>query len=190
MTRHPIPSEMKVENMTAIIDTREWACHQDDPGYVPLDLSPLAWEKGTLSAGDYSVKGLEHVVAIERKAFSDFLACVGGERQRFEECVQRMKGYPFRCIVIETTMPLIEQGIDPRTKQPWRSQVTSAAAASAVRMWKMEVGVCLAGTHERAGHEVAEMLRLAAQNRWKESRRLFAVLDEPPAALPAKPVPF
>jgi hypothetical protein len=172
----PIPAEMKPENITAIIDTREWACHQNDPDYLPLELS-LPWEKGTLECGDYSIVGLEHELTIERKAFGDFLACVGAERDRFEKCVQRMKAYPFRCILIETTMPLIEQGLDPRTRCPWRSKVTPAAAVAAVRAWGLKVGVCLCGNHQRAGVEASEMLRLAAQNRWKMSRRMFSRLD-------------
>jgi ERCC4-type nuclease len=183
--KHPIPAYLKPENIVAIIDSREWAAHQDDPGYVPLDLGPLAWEKGTLRAGDYSVRGLEHVVSIERKAFGDFLACVGGERERFEECVQRMKAYPFRCIVIEATFPMIEKGVDPNGN-PWRSKVTPAAAYAAVMAWGMKVGVCLAGNHVRAGRYVSDMLRLAAQNRWKESRRLLAVLDNVPAVPPGE----
>ena len=59
------------EQITAIIDTREQA---------PLDLAPLATITGTLSTGDYSVKGLEAVVAIERKSLPDLssIALTGG----------------------------------------------------------------------------------------------------------------
>ena len=49
-------------DIVAIIDTREQA---------PLDLSPLRTEKGTLTTGDYSIKGLESEIAIERKSLPD-----------------------------------------------------------------------------------------------------------------------
>ncbi len=54
----PIPSELHPEQVVAICDSRE---------QLPLDLAPLAVEVGTLPTGDYSVKGLVNVVAIERK---------------------------------------------------------------------------------------------------------------------------
>jgi hypothetical protein len=64
----PFKAELKPEDCCAIIDTRE---------QLPLDLSPLKVEAGSLTTGDYSVKGLEQVVAIERKSAVDMLACIG-----------------------------------------------------------------------------------------------------------------
>jgi DNA excision repair protein ERCC-4 len=40
--------------------------------------------QGTLTAGDYSLAGLESLVAVERKSLSDLVACLGRERDRFE----------------------------------------------------------------------------------------------------------
>ena len=68
-----LPAELSPENVTGIIDSRE---------QTPLDLSPLQIVRGTLATGDYSVVGLEHVVAIERKSAEDMLACIGRERER------------------------------------------------------------------------------------------------------------
>ena len=47
MTRGPIPAELQPADVTAIVDTRE---------QLPLDLSPLRVERGTLATGDYSVR--------------------------------------------------------------------------------------------------------------------------------------
>jgi ERCC4-type nuclease len=55
----------KPDQITAIIDSRE---------QLPLDLTPLAMVAGTLVTGDYSVRGLEKHVAIERKSLNDLLA--------------------------------------------------------------------------------------------------------------------
>lgn len=68
MTKIKLPSELKPEQVTAIIDNRE---------QLPFDLSPLRTEAGTLATGDYSLKGLERRIAIERKSLSDYVSCCG-----------------------------------------------------------------------------------------------------------------
>lgn len=54
------------QEITALIDTRE---------QEPLDLSPLRSARRRLTTGDYSLQGLEHVVAIERKSLTDLAVC-------------------------------------------------------------------------------------------------------------------
>ena len=81
-----LPAELKPDQVVAIIDTREQA---------PLDLSPLRSEAGTLATGDYSVKGLVNVVAIERKSLTDLLGCIGQDRERFDREVIRLLAIPF-----------------------------------------------------------------------------------------------
>lgn len=162
--KHPIPAELKPEHVIAIIDTRE---------QTPLDLSPLCVEVAGLNTGDYSVKGLEHVVAIERKSLQDCIGCVGVERERFEREMLRILAYPVRALVVEATWPQIEAG-------KWRSEVTSAAALGSLLGWiAAGVPVIMAGDHERAGKYVSRMLFTAARRRWRESRALLARLDEP-----------
>ena len=53
-----LPAELRPGQVVAVIDTRE---------QLPLDLTPLRTEPGTLPTGDYSVRGLEQVVSVERK---------------------------------------------------------------------------------------------------------------------------
>ncbi len=72
MSTATIPTDLKPEHVVAVIDTRE---------QLPLDLTPLRAVEGTLTTGDYSVVGLEHVVAIERKSLPDLLGCIGRARQ-------------------------------------------------------------------------------------------------------------
>ena len=52
MKREPMLSDI-----TAVIDSRE---------QTPFDLAPMKIEAGALQVGDYSVAGLESVIAIER----------------------------------------------------------------------------------------------------------------------------
>jgi hypothetical protein len=157
-----------------LIDTREWAGHQDDPGYIPLDLSPLAWERATLKTGDYSVKGLENIISIERKAQGDMLSCMGSSRERFEAELVRMLAYPCRCLVIESTWKTFESG-------DYRSDVKPASAIGSLLSWQMMgIPILMAGDHARTGRYVARMLLLAARRRWRENRGLLAVLDKVP----------
>jgi DNA excision repair protein ERCC-4 len=154
-----LPAQLNPEAITAIIDNRE---------RLPLDLSPLRTTLGTLATGDYSIVGLEHIVAIERKSLGDCLACVGCERPRFDREVQRLLAYPVRCLVVEATWPQIEAG-------QWRSNVTANAAVGSLLGWIASgLPVILAGNHERAGRFVAKILYTAARRRWREARALAA----------------
>ena len=160
--RAALPAELKPDQVIAIVDTRE---------QLPLNLAPLAVEAGTLATGDYSVKGLESVVAIERKSLSDLLGCIGQERERFDREVMRLLAYPCRAIVIEATWSEIEAG-------DWRSQVTSAAAAGSLLGWIAAGGpVLMVGDPERAGRAVGRLLFTAARRRWRELRALATAID-------------
>lgn len=165
--RGPIPAELPLEKIVAVIDTRE---------QLPHDLAPLAMVSDTLKAGDYSVRGLENIVAIERKSLPDFLACVGVERTRFEACVQRLLAYPTRAIVIETSWECLEQG--KSYTHDWRSKIGAEAAMSSVLSWIARgVPVILAGDRRGATNCVRGLLVQAAQRRWRESRELITAAE-------------
>ena len=55
--RATMPADLSPEELVAVIDSRE---------QQPLDLAPLRSRIGTLATGDYSLRGLESVIAIER----------------------------------------------------------------------------------------------------------------------------
>ncbi len=155
----PIPSELKSEGVTAIVDTRE---------QLPLDLAPLRTMAGTLATGDYSVQGLEGVVAVERKSLPDLLTCVGQHRARFDREVQRLLAYPCRAIVVEATWADLEAG-------EWQSRITPAAAIGSLLGWiAAGVPVVMCGDHARAGRYVSRLLYTAARRRWREARALVA----------------
>ncbi len=152
-----LPATLNPESVVAVIDTRE---------QLPLDLSPLQTVGGTLSTGDYSVRGLEHVVAIERKNLSDFLGCIGQHRERFDREVQRLLAYPVRTLVVEASWQAIEAG-------EWRSQVTPAAALGSLLGWIAQgLPVIMAGDHARAGRYASRLLYTAARRRYRELRSL------------------
>ena len=57
-------------------------------------------ERGTLYSGDYSVKGLEHLISIERKTISDLCGSLTSGRKRFEFELHRLRGFRFKRLLI------------------------------------------------------------------------------------------
>jgi DNA excision repair protein ERCC-4 len=158
-----IPVDLKPEQLVGIIDTRE---------QTPVQLE-FPSTRGTLSTGDYSIQGLEHVIAIERKSLSDLLGCIGTERERFERELQRMLAYPTRAVVVESEWDIIEAG-------EWSSRVTPASAIGSILAWMtMGIPFIFAGTHERAGIVISRMLFIAARRRYRENRSLMANILTP-----------
>ena len=156
--KNHMPADLKPEQITAVIDTRE---------QISLDLSPLQTVAGSLVTGDYSVRGLEHVVSIERKSLPDLLGCIGRDRERFEKEIMRLAAYPVRALVIESSWREIEAG-------DWRSKVTPAAVLGSLLAWiGTGLPVIMCDDHTRAGRYVSRLLFLAARRRWRESRSLL-----------------
>lgn len=152
-----LPAELKPEQVMAVVDTRE---------QLPLDLSPLRSVGGTLATGDYSVQGLEHVVAVERKSLPDLLGCIGQHRERIDREIMRLLAYPCRAIVVEASWADLDAG-------DWQSQVTPAAAIGSVHGWVAAgVPIIMATDHARAGRYVSRLLFTAARRRWRKCRSL------------------
>ncbi len=145
--------EIRPEDLTVIIDNRE---------QLPWNLAPMKTERGTLPTADYSILGLEHQIAVERKSLADLLGCIGGGRDRFERELQRLLAYPSRALIIESTWAEIERG-------DWRQQVDKNAAMGSLIGWcAMGIPVIMAGNRELAEHFAARFLFIAARRRWRE----------------------
>ena len=69
-----------------LVDTRE---------QKPLRFSHLPAESARLYTGDYSVRGLEEVFAVERKSLADLAGSLTRERDRFMKEMHRLRGYRF-----------------------------------------------------------------------------------------------
>ena len=159
-----LPAKLDPLSVVAIIDTRE---------QLPLCLDPLRTEPETLPTGDYSLKGLEHHVCIERKSLDDLLGCVGRERERFERELHRMLAYPVRVLLVESTWAEIELG-------QWRSKVTSSQAMGSLIGWAaMGIQLALVGSHERAGKFASRLLYTVARRRYAELRQFSQSMEQP-----------
>lgn len=143
---------MKIEPVV-VIDSREQRAWQ---------FENLPSERGTLDTGDYSLRSLTHLVAVERKSLDDLLACVGRERDRFRRELQRLRAYRFRALIIEGNYADIERG-------EWRSQLKPSQVLGSLAAWQCqyELPIWLAGDHRAAGRFAERYLyqcaRLVAQ---------------------------
>ena len=150
-----LPAKLDPSSVVCIVDSRE---------QLPLDLAPLTTVSGTLQTGDYSLKGLEHLVCIERKSLDDLLGCVGRDRERFERELQRMLAYPVRVLLVESSWAEIEMG-------QWRSKLTSSQVLGSLIGWAaMGIQVAMVGDHERAGRFASRLLFTIARRRYLELR--------------------
>jgi len=154
---------LKPEALTILIDTRE-----QKPAVLKLsnDGRELSSRRCLLYSGDYSVKGLERQVAIERKSLPDLMGCIGRDRDRFERELVRLRGIPTRAIVVEAEWQDIEEG-------NYRSKVDPNAAIGSLMGWIASgVPVVMAGNAERAGVFIARMLYITARRRYNELKGL------------------
>ncbi len=105
-----------------VIDTRE---------QVPLAFHRLESVSGTLQSGDYSIAGLEHQFAVERKTIADFVGCCTGEsRDRFERELHRLRGFRFaRLLVIGAEDDILQHR--------YRSNIASKAVWHTLRAFEV-----------------------------------------------------
>ena len=76
---------------------------------TPLCFTHLRSERGTLDTGDYSVRGLEEVFAVERKSMADLVGSLTRERARFMREMHRLRGFQFaRLLIVGTEMELMQ----------------------------------------------------------------------------------
>ncbi len=85
-----------MEPVRVICDTREQLPYVFSDRVVAV--------RRALPAGDYSVEGLEHLVAIERKALDDFVSCVIHERERFHRLLHKLQAIELACVVVEANL--------------------------------------------------------------------------------------
>ena len=67
-------------------------------------------ERGTLPTGDYSLKGGESLIAIERKTATDLIGCLTRHRDRFERELYRVRSLQYFALVVECSPPDLSNG--------------------------------------------------------------------------------
>ena len=86
--------------MIIICDTREQSPYQFEPEKYP----DVILESGTLQTADYSLKGFEAKIGIERKSLDDLAGTLTSGRERFQKECERGQGLDYFALVIEASM--------------------------------------------------------------------------------------
>jgi DNA excision repair protein ERCC-4 len=151
-------SDLQLEQLTAIVDTRE---------QMAWDLAPMQIVSKGLDVGDYSILGLESVIAIERKSLADFVMCCGSERERFQRELDRLRGWPVHAVIIEASWGEIQMG-------QWRSKLSSKIVMSSFVSWIAQGHtLILAGSADNAALVCRGILFYAARYRMREAEALL-----------------
>ena len=138
-------------DFTIVIDTRE---------QQPYTFS-CATQRHKLEAGDYSVLGQEHRIAVERKSLPDFVHTVIHDTQRFRTELEKLAVCEFACVVVEADLDDVLRGLrqsDLRLVTP--SAVLGAALHIAVRH---RVPVYWCGSRQAACAFTEGFLRMAVR---------------------------
>ena len=140
---------------TIITDTREQEPYSFDPQLAGS-------ERRALPAGDYSVAGLEGVVAVERKSLDDFVSTVIHSRERFYRELRKLAEYRAACVVVEA-------GLIDVLQRRYRGEAhPSAVLGSALAIiLDFRIPVFFCSSRQAACHFVQAYL-LAAHKRWSE----------------------
>lgn len=125
-----------------IQDTRE-----QTPYTFAKIIPPPPVEVATLSSGDYSVKGLERHIAIERKSLIDAFGTFGKGRDRFERELDRLSQLRFAAVVIEADFDTIAR------RPPARSRLKPKTVFRSMAAWGIRHGVHFYWCPNRAAAE-------------------------------------
>lgn len=139
------------EDITMVIDTRE---------ELPLVFTRCPSVVEGMPTGDYTVKGLEPYICIERKSISDLVtSCCSKEREVFEAKLQRMKAYKWSFLVIEGTAEEIYAG-------KYRSRGAPEAVIGSILSFAVRYGVppLLCGNPEQMARMVEHLSLMCVRN--------------------------
>lgn len=126
--------------MKIVVDSREQAPFTFEK--YEVDVLP-----GALLTGDYSLPGLESLVAIERKSLGDLVGCLmGSDRDRFERELSRAGG-------LEAFLVVIEASMDDVRRHNYRSRMRPHAVLQSVAAFMVRYRVPFAWCGSREGAE-------------------------------------
>lgn len=98
-TTAPKSARVNVPLVPIIIDTRE-----RQPWAFTVEIDNAIATRGTLATGDYSVKGYESKICVERKSLTDWVNTIVNDYDRFRKELKRMESYDRSYIIIECTI--------------------------------------------------------------------------------------
>lgn len=127
-------------SLTILVDSREQAPYTFD-GY------DCQAETVALDAGDYSIRGFEDRVAIERKSLDDLVGSITGDRRaRFERELARARRYELFSVVVEADLKDV-------SGKAYRSEMKPHAVLQSLIAFQVRYGTAFIWAGNRAGAE-------------------------------------
>jgi len=134
----------------------------------PVPITRLKTIRKGLYTGDYALAQAEWAAAIERKTVSDLVGSISHDRERFERELVRLRGYPFRRLLIVGTREAIEAGNYHSNMKP--RAVLATLSCFEIRY---QVPVTFCATPEIAGRQIESWLFWCARELLKTSDELL-----------------
>lgn len=154
---------------TVIVDSRE----QSPFHFLNIDhwsIVPIAHVG--LKTGDYSLRGYESRLTIERKSISDFLGSISAGRDRFEREFERMAELEFAAVVIEAELSEVLEHARTKTK------MKTDSILGTLDSWRIRYGVhwvfCIGRRHAEIN-----TLTMLYQFWRNEQKRFKELLSDP-----------
>jgi ERCC4-type nuclease len=146
-----------------VIDTREQAPFIFDgltgPRGRPLEVHV---HRAGLKTGDYSIRGLEDEIAVERKSKADLFGTVGRGRARFERELERLASMRAPALVLECDLASI-------LRPPSRSKVSPSSVLNSLIVWSARYCIPVWPCQGRRFAEIVTYRHL--QHYWAERER-------------------
>lgn len=93
-----------MKQVVVVVDTREKEPYSFDPDRIEVI-------RRALPAGDYSLQGMESLVAVERKSLDDFVQTVIRSRERFRKELLALQTLASTCVVVEAGFQDVISGL-------------------------------------------------------------------------------
>lgn len=97
---HSILRSAGIPKPLVLVDTREqqpFALAANHPNWIGGE------QRATLKTGDYTVEGMEGLLALERKNLADLVACIVTYRRRFLAGCERLAAFRWKAILVEAS---------------------------------------------------------------------------------------
>jgi ERCC4-type nuclease len=153
-------TQLRTPRPTILVDTRE----QNPFSFARFQGWFAGVEKKPLAIGDYSVAGLEHVCAVERKDLSDLVRSFTVDRSVFVERLRRMSEFPDRLLIVTAPLSQVKSRYEHSPANP--NQITQSLIAT---LAGLRVPFLCVETHELGEEIVASYLYQVHLYQWLES---------------------
>lgn len=138
----------QIPKPVVLIDTREQA-----PFSFAAFPNWIAGERrATLAVADYTVEGMEHLIALERKSLPDLIGTLMHSRERFFRQCEKMIQFKYRAILVESTYEEIKSTYSGEFTSAHPNGVSGSLDALEI---KYQIPVIYASQHRHLAEEKA-----------------------------------